>query len=676
MPFARGPLTVLLCALLVVACGGGGGDDGGGDDDGTAPDAATTPDGDTTPDGPPPCPCAFENGTGHCDAAGMCVIDDCDQGFDDCDDDPATGCETPLDTLTDCGGCGQACALANAATSCATGTCTLEACNAPFADCDLDAMNGCEVDTTADTSHCGGCMQACVLANASEVCANSQCGVDACDPMFRDCNLVPGDGCEIDAATDATNCGTCGNICDFGPHTVPSCANGMCAYAGCEMGWADCNGDMLDGCEHDEAGAGPCVCVPNTTQACYTGTPGTENVGVCKGGVQTCNPDGLGFGTCVGEVTPTAEICANGIDEDCNGVVDDVPDLDGDGWTACNGDCCEDASCATTPKHVNPGAFEVVGNGVDDDCDGTTADGAPAAACSTVQDFTAVTPTQLAQAMDLCQTTTANPPLPQKKWGLVSATFLLANGSAVNATQLNNMQNEQSAVLQGYGTGGVIPTKGATFAGLSSGMMRDQGDPGFVAPNTGLDNATLSTAPAAYLAAHGGAYPAGTCGATPCPVGTGANDPVNVRLVIRVPTNATALTYDYRFFSAEYQTYQCTQFNDRHLALLTSAAPGLPADKDIAATSAFSKPMDVNNPQLSICTGNGLNCFPCSMGAVPLLGTGMQLNNTGAGTPWTTVVATVVPGETITLELMVFDVGDGILDSLVLLDNFRWVIAP
>ena len=70
-----------------------------------------------------------------------------------------------------------------------------------------------------------------------------------------------------------------------------------------------------------------------------------------------------------------------------------------------------------------------MGNGLDDDCDASSSDTVAAHACSTVADFTNVTGTQLAQAMDLCQFTTANPPLPQKKWGVIAAEQRLANGA-------------------------------------------------------------------------------------------------------------------------------------------------------------------------------------------------------------------------------------------------------
>jgi hypothetical protein len=372
-------------------------------------------------------------------------------------------------------------------------------------------------------------------------------------------------------------------------------------------------------------------------------------------------------------VLPTAELCGNNIDEDCNGAADDVPDLDGDGWTACNGDCCETTIQCSNPAGVNPGAFEFVGNGVDDDCDAGSSDTTAAPLCSTVADFTAVTPLQLAQAMDICQQTTANPPAAQRKWGLINASFRLANGSVPSAAQLGNMQNSQSAVLQNYGTGGVVPQRGLTMAGISSGWMRDQNDPGYVNPNGGTDFGVSSQPPAAYLAANGGNLPSSAGCSGNCPAGSGANDPINLRLELRVPTNAQSFSYQFRFFSSEYWTYSCTPFNDFFLALLGSGAMGIPADRNISF-DAMGNPLSVNNGFYDICVQKG--CYTCPAGTGQLAGTGMQLNNTGGGTVWLQTTAPIVPGETMTLELMVFDVSDNILDSLVLLDAFTWSINP
>jgi hypothetical protein len=61
------------------------------------------------------------------------------------------------------------------------------------------------------------------------------------------------------------------------------------------------------------------LCVPETTQPCYDGPPGTEGQGICKAGVQTCADDGESWGPCQGEVLPQPENCATPEDEDCDG---------------------------------------------------------------------------------------------------------------------------------------------------------------------------------------------------------------------------------------------------------------------------------------------------------------------------------------------------------------------
>ena len=62
---------------------------------------------------------------------------------------------------------------------------------------------------------------------------------------------------------------------------------------------------------------------PGTSTICYTGPQGTDDVGACKSGLETCLVSGL-FGSCVGEVLPS-NICVEGVDSDCNGSIDICP---------------------------------------------------------------------------------------------------------------------------------------------------------------------------------------------------------------------------------------------------------------------------------------------------------------------------------------------------------------
>jgi hypothetical protein len=49
----------------------------------------------------------------------------------------------------------------------------------------------------------------------------------------------------------------------------------------------------------------------------------------------------------------------------------------------------------------------------------------------------------------------------------------------------------------------------------------------------------------------------------------------------------------------------------------------------------------------------------------------------GAGaTAWLTTSAPVIPGESIWLDFHIWDTGDSALDSLVIMDDFQWLIEP
>jgi hypothetical protein len=165
-----------------------------------------------------------------------------------------------------------------------------------------------------------------------------------------------------------------------------------------------------------------------------------------------------------------------------------------------------------------------------------------------------------------------------------------------------------------------------------------------------------------------------------------------LKVQLKVPTNANSFSFDFRFFSQEYWTYTCTQYNDFFITMLDTtwkpSKPGdkaIPADKNISFDSTGNY-ISVNSSQFfTVCDAK--SGYTCPDGTAALAGTGYNLKictkkdtwgnckeekfNAGA-TRWLTTTAPVVPGETITLRFIIWDTSDQDFDSLVLIDNFRW----
>lgn len=128
-------------------------------------------------------------------------------------DDPLFGCGA-----TDC----TPCSVLGATPACVNGACSIAVCSAGLADCNANASDGCETDLSSPSS-CGACGVLCPLApHALPACTSLACSL-ACDIGWADCNANPLDGCETDLALDIANCGQCGKRCVIG-----RCAAGNC----------------------------------------------------------------------------------------------------------------------------------------------------------------------------------------------------------------------------------------------------------------------------------------------------------------------------------------------------------------------------------------------------------------------------------------------------------------
>lgn len=258
-----------------------------------------------------PCP-AVTHAAASC-VAGVCGVGACVAGFADCDHDARTGCEQDVAGAADnCGSCGHVCGLASAAAACVAGACTVASCAAGRADCNGSADDGCEVVLATDVAHCGACDVACPAPpGGTASCVAGACGLAGCQTGFADCDGSAASGCESALATDAKNCGFCGNACPALWHATNGCAAGSCGIVACDPGWADCDKVAWNGCEvnltNDPTSCGACGHACTTSHGAAACAGGTCATGACAAGYADC--DGLASTGCEAAVATDAANC-------------------------------------------------------------------------------------------------------------------------------------------------------------------------------------------------------------------------------------------------------------------------------------------------------------------------------------------------------------------------------
>ncbi len=228
--------------------------------------------------------CTTANGTPRC-AGATCGIASCNTGFANCDSTVGNGCEANIRTDTNnCGACGNRCNFPNATATCAGGVCALGTCNTGFGNCDGNAANGCETDLRTDVGNCGTCSNRCAPANGVGTCSAGVCGIARCNVGFANCDANVANGCEVNLQTDANNCGACGTVCRNHIGGGNTCSSGACMPT-CNTGYANCDGNAANGCEVQLAtntNCGACgrtcaLACGNTSGACAGTNPGSSS---------------------------------------------------------------------------------------------------------------------------------------------------------------------------------------------------------------------------------------------------------------------------------------------------------------------------------------------------------------------------------------------------------------
>ncbi|MCL2325672.1 MAG: choice-of-anchor L domain-containing protein [Proteobacteria bacterium] len=549
------------------------------------------------------------------------------------------------------------------------------------------------IDVTRSRQHCGGCSTVC---GAGEGCNEGVC---------RQCTgsqTLCGEMC-VNTMTSADHCGGCGLFC---PPNM-QCRDGGCV---CSPGYVDCDGDLSNGCEV----RGSCDCRPGDVMPCYDGPVGTADVGECRSGTMTCLHDVSGdvyWGLCEGAVYPVfVNICTE-LDYNCNGLPDGHEDWDGDGYSICDGDCCDNPSCGlSNPEIVNPGMLPVPGSDIDYNCSGTPGSSLPAWQDFPILPYTYnvsdlnATARAMAQAMGIIWQCESGADC---HYGLLEARLTRSNSSALpDKRQVNVLSDFANA----EGVKKILPREGNTFAVISSGEALDvfRGVSSadleietIVSETVNPDGSVTrvsadSRIPDRYAAVHGGKLASHElCQAETFPP---IFDSVQLHLKIRAPRNAKGFQFDFRFFSREYPEFICSKFNDFFLVLLKSTHEEMKAYPDgNIAFDIKGNPVSVNNGFFTTCrripcqTQSDCPAFMtcesnlCSAGADTCRDGDGAIEayypqpygygyGRGGGTAWLTTTAPVVGGEDFELDFYLWDTGDRKYDSSVILDNFKWLL--
>lgn len=347
-------------------------------------------------------------------------------------------------------------------------------------------------------------------------------------------------------------------------------------------------------------------------------------------------------------------IFANGFEAIC-GIY--YADVDGDGFgddaTATNtcgpieGFVLSSGDCDDNDALTNPFAYEFL-DAVDNNCNGdidetNSCDGATA--------LDTEDPVLAAGAMGLCKLS-----LGPGDWGLVEAAWAEPDGSAPPVSGNFHIGH---GVESAFGTG-VQPLEGDRILVLSTGAARQPASPDYSAElNKGYSSGSI----------EGTLYVPLGC----AELNTSSFDGIALEVVLRAPPGTTSFDFQARYYTKDWPSFVCGGFVDRATVQMWPEPQGS-SDGVILFDSSLNPMWEGSVESCGCMSGPPCNAggfvFTCPLGTSALANTGYE-NHGASG--WVQTPIPVSGGQEIILRFSIQDTGDGVLDSSLLLDNFRWM---
>ncbi|HXI56775.1 MAG TPA: MopE-related protein [Polyangia bacterium] len=211
-----------------------------------------------------------------------------------------------------------------------------------------------------DVANCGKCFNLCREANATPACVAGVCqytcetgffdadknpangceciksnaGVEVCDGLDNDCNGIVDEG--FNFMTDAANCGGCNKPCSF-PFATATCDQGVCKMIACLTDFYD-RDPAIPGCETScrktNGGVEICDGLDNDCNGLVDDNPAAAAItckskGVCAGVTPTCMGQAgyvCKYPSTFQDVEDVSKGC-DGLDNDCDGFTDEAFDI-------------------------------------------------------------------------------------------------------------------------------------------------------------------------------------------------------------------------------------------------------------------------------------------------------------------------------------------------------------